>query len=286
MRGIRWQIILGVAVLALVLPEMAMAHLERPSYWPDPRLTSRSCPPAGGAVPEGALAHVRGHRQGPGRGARGVPGAGRDSLQPRAAVDPQGTRSRASSCARASRRSSYSASRRGRLERINRALKREVPVQRRSRRRSTTRGNNDRVVIMPGRYTRAEVARRAAQRPEVQPVHAAEGRERRAHAELRVPGDLPQRPEPVHVQGRAVDGRAARRAAARRPPRASPSRSSARACAATSRSRARAPSPTDVILDAGNELQGQGPVGQARRATPSTWCCAWTALTASWGATS
>jgi hypothetical protein len=42
----------GVAVVALALPTVALAHLERPSYWPDPAPDTSVSPPAGGKVPE------------------------------------------------------------------------------------------------------------------------------------------------------------------------------------------------------------------------------------------
>src|SRR3954464_12100991 len=53
MPGMRGSI--AVAVLALLLlPVTAFAHVERTSYWPDPRPDTSVSPPAGGAPP-----HVR-----------------------------------------------------------------------------------------------------------------------------------------------------------------------------------------------------------------------------------
>ncbi|MEO7198371.1 MAG: hypothetical protein ABIZ50_07845, partial [Solirubrobacterales bacterium] len=40
-----------VAAFALLVPALALAHLERPSYWPDPRPDTGVTPPAGGEVP-------------------------------------------------------------------------------------------------------------------------------------------------------------------------------------------------------------------------------------------
>ena len=40
------------AIFALALPALALAHLERPSYWPDPRPDKSVSPPAGGEVPK------------------------------------------------------------------------------------------------------------------------------------------------------------------------------------------------------------------------------------------
>ena len=36
----------------LALPALSLAHLERPSYWPDPAPDNSVTPPAGGKVPE------------------------------------------------------------------------------------------------------------------------------------------------------------------------------------------------------------------------------------------
>jgi len=38
--------------MMLALPALAVAHLERPSYWPDPRPDNSVSPPAGGKVPK------------------------------------------------------------------------------------------------------------------------------------------------------------------------------------------------------------------------------------------
>ena len=47
---VRW---LGVVVAfaGMALPGAAFAHLERPSYWPDPRPDTSVTPAAGGEVP-------------------------------------------------------------------------------------------------------------------------------------------------------------------------------------------------------------------------------------------
>ena len=85
----------------------------------------------------------------------------------------------------------------------------------------------------------AEVAPGAAQRPALQPLAAAGGRERRPHPELRVPGHLPQRPEPdLHPGPRGR--RQAAVAAAHQPPGHPRAGARATACAATYSSRARA----------------------------------------------
>src|SRR5262245_10529891 len=44
--------VMATAVAMLTLPAIAIAHLERPSYWPDPSPDTGVSPAAGGAVPE------------------------------------------------------------------------------------------------------------------------------------------------------------------------------------------------------------------------------------------
>src|SRR5439155_3243902 len=41
-----------VLILALLAPTAALAHVERTSYWPDPRPDTSVTPPAGGEVPK------------------------------------------------------------------------------------------------------------------------------------------------------------------------------------------------------------------------------------------
>ena len=42
----------GLAALALATASSAFAHVERTTYWPDPRPDNRVTPAAGGAVPK------------------------------------------------------------------------------------------------------------------------------------------------------------------------------------------------------------------------------------------
>ena len=77
----------------------------------------------------------------------------------------------------------------------------------------------------------------AGERSDLHPRPSAGGRQRRPDAQLRVPGDLPERPEPDLRPG-PRGGRRARSSRRDRTGAGSRSRSSANACAATSRSRA------------------------------------------------
>src|SRR6478672_4271996 len=41
----------AIALVALAIPATALAHVERTSYWPDPRPDTSVTPPVGGKVP-------------------------------------------------------------------------------------------------------------------------------------------------------------------------------------------------------------------------------------------
>ena len=45
-------IVMGMVLGTLLVPAVAFAHLERPSYWPDPNPDRSVYPAAGGKVPE------------------------------------------------------------------------------------------------------------------------------------------------------------------------------------------------------------------------------------------
>ena len=49
---VRWPIAVVAVLAALALPATALAHLERPSYWPDPAPDRSVWPAAGGQVPD------------------------------------------------------------------------------------------------------------------------------------------------------------------------------------------------------------------------------------------
>src|SRR5204863_4355577 len=52
MHRIRLAIPALAAATALLVPAVALAHIERPAYWPDPAPDTAVSPPAGGEVPQ------------------------------------------------------------------------------------------------------------------------------------------------------------------------------------------------------------------------------------------
>ena len=232
-----------VAAVMLGLPALAVAHLERPSYWPDPAPDTTVTPRGRRRGAAGALAGLGAERRRPGRRAGRLQG------------QPAG-RSRWPTCARRCARPSAKGYRlRPSQPKIKLSKKREADRLLTHQRRA---GQAVRVRLGPGGglrrgqqrpspdharpLHRAGLAQRPGERPDLQPQPAPGGRQRRPDPELRVPGDLSQRPEPDLRAGARGGGRPAG-AAALTTARGSRLRSSARACAATCRSRAPARSP-------------------------------------------
>ncbi len=150
------KVLIGSVVLALGLfPAVSMAHLERPSYWPDPAPDASVKPAAGGKVPTPRSLSSAVKRGGTGKVR--VVCAGR----------------KGSDSMRRLRNSVRNAQRRGykirpsqptiRMSKKQGAgfLKVNKKLQKKCRYKSiqaavNASGNNDRVVIMPGRYTEPE----------------------------------------------------------------------------------------------------------------------------------
>ena len=124
-------ITIGAVLGTLALPAAAVAHLERPSYWPDPAPDTSIKPAAGGKVPELRSLRDRGQRQGRRQGARGLPGqgrlevaaTGRASRSPRRASTATGSGPASRRWASAARRGAQAAAQNG-------ALGAQVQVQR------------------------------------------------------------------------------------------------------------------------------------------------------------
>src|SRR3954451_6704566 len=138
---------LSVLALLLIGPAAALAHVERPSYWPDPAPDTSVKPAAGGAVPKiRSLASALNKK---------LPGNTRvvcqsDSLK---LLKASAARARKSGYdIRPSDHRSFSKKEAAKLIKVNTALYklckfREIQAA------VNASGNNDRVVVMPGLYT-------------------------------------------------------------------------------------------------------------------------------------
>lgn len=146
----------AVAAMVALVPTFAAAHVERASYWPDPKPDRSVSPPAGGKVPNyrslfSALNEAkRGETRvvckgNPERGARN-----RSMKRLRAGI--RRARRQGYKLRLTGRRLRLSAKRARRLRRFNRRLLRNCEF-RSIQRAVTASDNNDRIVVMPGIYT-------------------------------------------------------------------------------------------------------------------------------------
>ncbi len=191
--------VLTLAVLAL--PAVASAHLERPSYWPDPAPDTAVSPPAGGKVPKARSLASAVSGRGPGE-VRVVCKGGSLRVAKRAIRSAQrkGFRIRPSQPKR-----NYSGTKARKMLEINRALFADCGF--RSIQRAVNKsGNNDRVVIMPGRYREAKSRRSPVNDPRCNPSLLQLDQTGTPTPSYEYQATCPNDQNLVYVQGRAVKG--------------------------------------------------------------------------------
>ncbi len=273
----------AAAAAVLGLPALAFAHLERPSYWPDPAPDTTVSPAAGGEVPDARSLASAVSGRGPGKVLVVCQGDdGEESLDAlRSSL--REARSKGFHLRPSQPKIRLSRRQASRLLEINRDLAERLRVrlgpEGRERRRQQ-RPHRDHARPL----RRAAVAQRARERPEVQPQPAPGDASGDLTPSYEYQVTCPNDQNLIYVQGRAVDGQAAR-AAADQPPRdPGPGARAVRALQPADRghrAQARGRDPRR-----GQGLPGRGARRRSPAATPSTSSCAWTAPTASSGATS
>jgi hypothetical protein len=141
-----------VIVLALLaLPTLALAHLERPSYWPDPRPDRSITPAAGGEVPDARSLGSAVSGRGPGEVRVVCSGPGGENSMNRLRRSIQSARSDGFRL-RPSQDKTFLTRKKARsLRRINRNLAEDCDYHL-IQQAIFDSHNNDRVVVMPGRY--------------------------------------------------------------------------------------------------------------------------------------
>jgi hypothetical protein len=168
----RFLLALAMAFAAvLVVPQIASAHVERPSYWPDPAPDCSVNPCAGGAIPRAKSLASALDASAVGR-TRVVCHA--DSMTRLKAAIRHGLAH--GYYVRPSDHESLSAKRAAKLLSINRALF-KMCTYHQIQPAVTASGNNDRVVVMPGLYTEPTSRRAPTFDPKCAPyrVHSDSG---------------------------------------------------------------------------------------------------------------
>ena len=249
----------AVAAVMLALPAFALAHLERPSYWPDPGPDFTVKPPAGGEVP--TPRSLKSAVRGGGRGDVLVVCQGRKgwkSLQYlRESVreaQKNGYRLRPSQPkSKLSRHEAHS------LLDINAALARKChydSVQRAVR----DAGNNDRILILPGRYTEPESRSAPLNDPVCNPSLLQEDASGDLTPSYEYQVTCPNDQNLIHVQGRAVAGDPVAPPLSDR--RGIPAQELGACVRCNLQIEGTGPKPEDVIMDAGTDYQGKGPAAK------------------------
>ncbi|HYF25481.1 MAG TPA: right-handed parallel beta-helix repeat-containing protein [Baekduia sp.] len=192
------------AVLTAVLaaaPATAWAHLERPSYWPDPKPDTAVQPAAGGEVPSARSLATAVTGAGPGR-VRVVCQRNSLTLALRSieVARKDGFRIRPSQPER-----KLSRKQARRLAAINRSLKRRCRYDSIQAAVDATR-NNDRVVIMPGRYTEPRSREQKTNDPRCNPSLLQNDQTGRPTPSYAYQATCPNDQNLVHVLGREVKG--------------------------------------------------------------------------------
>jgi hypothetical protein len=204
-RGARALAILGVSAATLAVAPLASAHLERPSYWPDPDPDCDVTPCAGGKVPKARSLASAVSGKGPGevrvvcKGQGGGRSLGLLARSLHHAAEG-GFRLRPSLP-----RERLPAGKARRLLRENVAFARECSYH--SVQRAINRsGNNDRVVIMPGRYTEPRSRKAPVDDPKCNPSLLQEDQSGALTPSYEYQATCPNDQNLIYVQGRAVKG--------------------------------------------------------------------------------
>ncbi len=188
---------------SLAIPALALAHLERPSYWPDPAPDTSVKPAAGGKVPKARSLASAITRSGPGdvrvvcvRGTKSL----RYAMTAINKAERRGFRLRPSQP-----KDDFNAARAQRLRDLNRTL------FKRCRYHSiqdavTASGNNDRVVIMPGRYTEPKSRRAPLNDPRCNPSLLQEDQRGALTPSYEYQGTCENDQNLIHVTGRKIVG--------------------------------------------------------------------------------
>ena len=246
----------GVAAVLMAVPAVADAHLERPSYWPDPAADTTVTPAAGGEVPDARSLSSAVSGDGPGAILVVCKGDdGDESLDDlRESLDDardDGYRLRPSQP-----KIDVSKRKAARLLKINRALAKRCEYDSVQKAVSDA-GNNDRVLIMPGLYDEPDSRSAPENDPKCSPSLLQEDASGDLTPSYEYQVTCPNDQNLIYVQGRAVVGDPPA------PPlddrRGIPAQELGPCVRCNLQIEGTGVKPEDVILDGGTDYQGEGP---------------------------
>ncbi|MBA3327946.1 MAG: right-handed parallel beta-helix repeat-containing protein [Solirubrobacterales bacterium] len=259
-RGNRWKAALGATAIGLVVPGAALAHLERPSYWPDPAPDASITPAAGGGVPAArslsSAVTKRRSARGSGRVRVVCDGANRKRSFQLAKASIRQARTQGFRVRPSQPEVRYSAKKARQMLSINRRLHgrcRFNSVQK----AVDASGNNDRIVIMPGRYLEPESRRQPKNDPRCSPGLLQKDASGDPTPSYEYQVTCPHDQNLVYVAGRAVVGKPLAEPRADR--QGIPEQELGPCVRCNLQIEGSGPKAEDVIIDAGDKYEGEGP---------------------------
>ena len=253
-RLLSWVMVTAVGVLAF--PATAVAHLERPSYWPDPSPDASVSPAAGGHVPVARSLESAVSGAGPGEilvVCKGAHGAESLAALNASVLKAKTTGFKLRPSQPTVRLSGREASN---LREINRALAQHCAYDS-VQEAVFDAGNNDRILIMPGLYEEPQSRSKPTNDPTCTPSllqHDASGTLTPSYKyQVTCPNDQ----NLIYVQGRAVVGDALAMPRSNR--QGIPDQELGPCVRCNLQIEGTGPKPEDVIMDAGKDYQGTGP---------------------------
>ena len=245
------------AVSALAMPALAVAHLERPSYWPDPSPdTENISPAAGGAVPTARSLASAVSGAGPGeilvvcKGANGAQSLARLDASI-ATAKTTGYHLRPSQP-----KIKLSSAEARTLRAINTALAQQCAYSS-VQAAVFDAGNNDRILIMPGLYEEPQSRSKPTNDPACTPSLLQEDASGDLTPSYEYQVTCPNDQNLIYVQGRALAGSPLATPLSDR--RGIPAQELGDCVRCNLQIEGTGPMPEDVIMDAGKDYQGTGP---------------------------
>jgi hypothetical protein len=251
-RGGAWRLGIVALTIGLGVPGAALAHLERPSYWPDPAPDTSVSPPAGGEVPEARSL------------ASAVTGSGPGEVRVVCQSDSMSLARRSINNARAKGfrlrpsqpKTRYSKSTARSMLRLNARLRAKCRYDS-IQEAVDDSGNNDRIVIMPGHYTEPESRSKPENDPRCNPSLLQKDASGDPTPSYEYQATCPNDQNLVYVQGRAVKGEPL--AEPRDDRQGIPEQELGACIRCNLQIEGSGAKPEDVIIDAGKDYVGTGP---------------------------
>lgn len=254
----------------LLVPALALAHLERPSYWPDPGPETAGGMPAGGEVPKARslVSAVKGK----GRGDVRVVCKGKNGKKSLRLAQKSATQAKRNGyLLRPSQpKISVSKKRAKKIKRWNKKLAKQCEFKS-VQDAVDASGNNDRIVIMPGRYREPGSRRSPVNDPRCNPSLLQDSQSGAATPSYEYQATCENDQNLIHVTGRAIAGDPLPEPRADR--HGIPEVELGRCIRCNLQIEGSGIKPEDVILDAGkNYINAKDPDARPGGETPSSEC--------------